>query len=624
MSHANVSDSSTRSPLFLLAIGALGIVFGDIGTSPLYTFNAVLQLAGDNTQPETVLGALSLLFWTLILITSVKYVMLAMRIDNNGEGGILALMSLLTGKEKQHRLIIFAGLFGAALVYGDGAVTPAISVLSALEGMELIIPGVSPYILPITIAILIAIFSVQHFGTARISKWFAPVMVVWFMSMAMLGVHGIILNPEVLKALNPWYSVHFLFSNGYASFVILGGVFLCVTGAEALYADMGHFGKRPVWLAWFGLVFPCLLLNYAGQAAFILANPHLTDNIFYRLAPSVLRGPLIVLATLATIIASQAIITGAFSMTRQAIQLGWLPRMRITQTAEDNYGQIYIGAVNWALMVATLALVLFFRSSAALASAYGIAVSLTMLMTTCLLFIAMRQIWNWGRVPCALVAGAFLVIDSSFVAANMAKLMNGGYIPLLLAAALCMLMIIWRRGTTQIVRNINEHPVSMTAFLQTIRESAVSRVPGTGIFLSKQPDITPAVMSWHVARNHALQKNLIVTTIEIAMVPRIASEERVRVQQVDESVYRVMARYGFMESPNIPQLLQGIELFAQVDFTDATWYIGHESVVGAPHNGLPAWQRKLFVFMKRNSSHVTDYYSLPHNQVIEIGRQVSI
>lgn len=424
--------SQPLSRLTLLAGGALGVVFGDIGTSPLYTFRTVLSLSEHDPTPGVILGLLSLITWTLILVTSIKYAAFAMRIDNHGEGGIMALMSLLVEKGKGGRWVIFSALIGAALIYGDGAITPAISVLSALEGLEMVIPESQPYILPLTVAVLLALFLLQPFGTARIGKIFGPVMALWFLAIAALGVRGIVQHPSVLLALNPTYGIAFLFSNGYTSFLVLGGVFLCVTGAEALYADMGHFGKKPIWLAWYGVVFPSLLLNYAGQSALILAGADSKQNLFYTLCPPALQVPLIILAALATIIASQAIITGAFSMTRQAIQLGWLPRLRIKQTAAESYGQIYIGIINWLLMGVTIGLVVFFKSSDKLAAAYGIAVSLTMLMTTGLLFVAMREVWRWSLASSAVIALCFLVIDATFLFANLIKVLEGGYIPLLM------------------------------------------------------------------------------------------------------------------------------------------------------------------------------------------------
>lgn len=618
--------SQPLSRLTLLAGGALGVVFGDIGTSPLYTFRTVLSLSEHDPTPGVILGLLSLITWTLILVTSIKYAAFAMRIDNHGEGGIMALMSLLVEKGKGGRWVIFAALIGAALIYGDGAITPAISVLSALEGLEMVIPESQPYILPLTVAVLLALFLIQPFGTARIGKIFGPVMALWFLAIAALGVRGIVQHPSVLLALNPAYGIAFLFSNGYTSFLVLGGVFLCVTGAEALYADMGHFGKKPIWLAWYGIVFPSLLLNYAGQSALILAGADSKQNLFYTLCPPVLQVPLIILAALATIIASQAIITGAFSMTRQAIQLGWLPRLRIKQTAAESYGQIYIGIINWLLMVVTIGLVVFFKSSDKLAAAYGIAVSLTMLMTTGLLFVAMREVWCWSRVSSALIALCFLVIDATFLFANLIKVLEGGYIPLLMAAAICTVMLIWHRGVKAVSASVGEKGVSVDAFFAQLQQKTVPRVAGSAVFLTRTQNNIPPVMRWHVARNRALQQDVLSLTIDILNVPYVGEEQRIRVEQRAPGYWHGVAQYGFMEHPDIPRLLQGVsEINALFATDDATWYVGHETIVaGEGEAGMAAWQRHIFAFMKRNCTHVINHYHLPSDRVVEISRRVAV
>lgn len=618
--------SQPLSRLTLLAGGALGVVFGDIGTSPLYTFRTVLSLSEHDPTPDVILGLLSLITWTLILVTSIKYAAFAMRIDNHGEGGIMALMSLLVEKGKGGRWVIFAALIGAALIYGDGAITPAISVLSALEGLEMVIPESQPYILPLTVVVLLALFLIQPFGTARIGKIFGPVMALWFLAIAALGVRGIVQHPSVLLALNPAYGIAFLFSNGYTSFLVLGGVFLCVTGAEALYADMGHFGKKPIWFAWYGVVFPSLLLNYAGQSALILAGADSKQNLFYTLCPPALQVPLIILAALATIIASQAIITGAFSMTRQAIQLGWLPRLRIKQTAAESYGQIYIGIINWLLMVVTIGLVVFFKSSDKLAAAYGIAVSLTMLMTTGLLFVAMREVWRWNRVSSALIALCFLVIDATFLFANLIKVLEGGYIPLLMAAAICTVMLIWHRGVKAVSASVGEKGVSVDAFFAQLQQKTVPRVAGSAVFLTRTQNNIPPVMRWHVARNRALQQDVLSLTIDILNVPYVGEEQRIRVEQRAPGYWHGVAQYGFMEHPDIPRLLQGVsEINALFATDDATWYVGHETIVaGEGEAGMAAWQRHIFAFMKRNCTHVINHYHLPSDRVVEISRRVAV
>src|SRR6202047_5441396 len=453
-----------------LGLSALGVVFGDIGTSPLYTLKTVLGLTGGAPEPAAVLGVLSLVIWTLIVVTAIKYVAVAMSVDNDGEGGVLALVSMLGVKRRHRPVIIAVGLFGAALIYGDGAITPAISVLSALEGLNIAVPALAPYVLPAAVLILIALFAIQPQGTARIGRAFGPIMALWFVTIAVLGIWGISQHPSVLVAIDPRYGVSYLLSGGVVGFLVLGAVFLCVTGAEALYADMGHFGARPIRLAWSVIVFPSLVLNYAGQAALVLQGAPVSDNIFYRLCPSYLLLPLIVLATVATIIASQSIITGAFSMTRQAIQLGWLPRLQITQTSAEGYGQIYVGSVNWLLMLVTLGLTIGFGKSDNLAAAYGIAVSATMLITSVLLFIAMREVWRWGLVAAGLVAGAFMIVDASFFVANLAKVAEGGYVPLVLAAVVYEIMLIWHIGASAVAVRMQEQAVPVADFMATIAE----------------------------------------------------------------------------------------------------------------------------------------------------------
>lgn len=610
----------------ILAGSALGVVFGDIGTSPLYTLKTILWISGNNPDPSVILGLLSLIIWTMILVTSVKYAAFAMRIDNNGEGGIMALMSLLVSKGKGSRWVIFSALLGAALIYGDGAITPAISVLSALEGLNIVLPEAQPFVLPATVVILISLFAIQPFGTAKIGKVFGPIMALWFFTIAGLGILGIAQNPEVLLAVNPYYAINFIFSNGFASFLVLGGVFLCVTGAEALYADMGHFGKKPIWIAWFGLVFPSLLLNYAGQSALILSGADLTQNIFFLLCPSAMRIPLIILATCATIIASQAIITGAFSMTRLTIQLGWLPRLRIKQTAADNYGQIYIGTINWLLMAVTVGLALFFKSSDNLAAAYGIAVSLTMLMTTYLLFIAMRSIWHWNLICSVSIAAVFLILDTSFLAANMIKVVEGGYIPLLLAAMVCTVMFVWNRGVKSTMQAISEKGMSIDDFFIKIREKGIPRVPGLAVFLTRTRHETPPVMRWHVARNHALQNKVLSLTIDTLNIPVVDPDQRFVVTELRPDCWRIIAQYGFMERPHLPELMKEIEkMNAQFVSDDVTYYVGHETIVGRNDEcGMAAWQRNGFAFMVRNCTHVINYYQLPNDQVVEISRRVAI
>jgi KUP system potassium uptake protein len=623
---AESPHSIVRTGVALSGLAALGIVFGDIGTSPLYTLKTVLSLTGGNPSPEAVLGVLSLVLWTLIIITTVKYVAVAMSIDNDGEGGILALMSLLGLKKRQRPAIIAFGLFGAALIYGDGAITPAISVLSALEGLDIALPALHPYVLSAAVAILIALFAIQPMGTSRIGKAFGPIMGLWFLSIAALGLWGVAQHPAVLAALNPILGLHYLFSHGYASFLVLGGVFLCVTGAEALYADMGHFGPRPIRLAWSAIVFPSLVLNYAGQAAIVLEGASTRDNIFFRLCPQPLLIPLVVLATLATIIASQSIITGAFSMSRQAIQLGWLPRMRIKQTSEEGYGQIYVGAINWLLMLVTVGLTLSFGKSDNLAAAYGIAVSLTMLMTSALLFIAMREVWGWGLLPSSAFAGALLCIDAAFFAANLVKVMDGGYVPLLLAGLVYGVMLIWHRGTAAVSRAVSATQTPIAAFLKEVEAKHIPRVPGTAVFLTRTSRDTPPVMYWHVKKNRALHQKLFVLTVITESIPWIKDGERLVVTEVAPDFWRATARYGFMERPDIPALLkQTPALGCALQLDDVTYYVGHETIVQREDGqGLLAWEEALYAVMGRNAVHVSDFFRLPSDSVVEIGRQIPI
>jgi KUP system potassium uptake protein len=620
-------ERSTRHPGSVAALGfaSLGVVFGDIGTSPLYTLKTVLDLTGGAT-PAAVLGVLSLIVWTLIAIVSIKYVTIAMRVDNDGEGGILALMALLGVKRQRRPAIVALGLFGAALIYGDGAITPAISVLSALEGLTIAAPGLGPYVVPMAVAILMALFAIQSQGTARIGRAFGPVMAVWFVALALLGVWGIAKHPGVLLGLDPRYAISYLSHDGFKAFAILGSVFLCVTGAEALYADMGHFGATPIRVAWSAIVFPCLVLNYAGQAAIVLADGVTTDNIFYRLCPAPLLVPMIVLATVATVIASQSIITGAFSMTRQAIQLGWFPRLNITQTSAEGYGQIYVAPVNWLLMVVTIALTVGFGKSDNLAAAYGIAVSATMLMTSALLLIAMREIWQWGLFASVGVAGIFLVIDTAFFVSNSLKIAEGGYVPLALAGAVYLIMWIWHRGAAAITARIHENLIPIDTFVAKMKEERVPRVPGTAVFLTRAMHDTPPLLAWHVRHNRALQEHVLIITTQIESVPWIADEKRANLAREAPGFWRAAVRYGFMERPDTPRLLAQLkERGCTIDLADVTYYVGHETVTRRQDGGgLPRWQEGLFAFMERNASHVTDYFNLPSDQVVEIGRQIAI
>lgn len=624
MTHA--AAEAPKGALGALSLAALGIVFGDIGTSPLYTFKTVLDLTGAHPDASAILGSLSLILWTLVIITSVKYVGFAMRVENEGEGGILALMSLLGLKKQNRPAIVAVGLFGAALIYGDGAITPAISVLSALEGFEQAAPGLTPFVLPAAVVILIALFAIQPQGTARIGRAFGPIMLAWFVVMAVLGLWGIAQHPSIVAAINPVYGLRYLFSGGLTSFLVLGGVFLCVTGAEALYADMGHFGPTPIRLAWNGVVLPSLVLNYAGQAALVLEGAPTDGNIFYRLCPAPLLLPLIVLATLATIIASQSIITGAFSMTRQAIQMSWMPRLTIKQTSSEGYGQIYVGAVNWALMIVTLALTLGFGKSDNLAAAYGIAVSLTMLMTSVLLFIAMREIWGWGVAAAGVVAGAFLIVDAAFFAANLAKVLDGGYVPLLLAAAVYMVMWIWHRGVSAVHDQVSGTSTQLEPILEKLQAGTISRVPGSAVFFTRVAKGAPLVLIWHLKHNRALHEHVLILRLTFTSAPRIKLEDRFTLTQLAPKFWRADVRFGFMETPDIPLVLsQTQKLGCDIDLDDVTFYLGHETIVARKDGkGVPLWEEAAFALMLRNSARLSDFLKVPTGQVVEIGRQVEI
>lgn len=620
-----MSSQEKSSPLlFASGLGALGVVFGDIGTSPLYTLQTVLGMTG--AEPAAIYGAVSLLVWTLIIVTTIKYAGFAMRIDNEGEGGILALMALLGVKRNKRPMIVAVGLFGAALIYGDGAITPAISVLSALEGLTLVEPSLTHYVLPLAVAILLLLFAIQPLGTAKIGRAFGPIMLLWFIVMAALGISGIVRHPAILWALNPYYGIDYLLHSHGTGFLVLGGVFLCVTGAEALYADMGHFGPKPIKFAWGSLVFPSLVLNYAGQGALVLSGAPLTESPFYRLCPPSLTLPLVILSTLATIIASQSIITGAFSMTRQAIQLDWMPRLKILQTSEEGYGQIYIGAVNWTLMVVTIALALAFKKSEHLASAYGIAVSATMLMTTALLFIAMREIWGWSLLASGVVAGLFATLDTAFFVSNLTKLFDGGYVPLILAALVYLVMYIWHKGVTAVANRLGEQQLTYEAFMDTIG-TQLMRPNGTAVFLTRAKTDVPPVLLWYVRHSGSLHREVLTVTLETASVPFVAADKRLTVTQPAPDIWSVTASHGFMERPNLPALMA--ELAAKHGCTTTpealTYFIGTERIVSRRNQqGLPRWIEGPFALMLRNCARVTDYLRVPSDQVVDLGRQVSI
>jgi KUP system potassium uptake protein len=607
-----------------LSLAALGVVYGDIGTSPLYTLKVVLGAAGKEPAPEAVLGSLSLIVWTLIIVTTVKYIILALRVDNEGEGGILALMALLSRKPGR-RIVLLIGMFGAALVYGDCALTPAISVLSALEGLDVVAPELDRFVLPGTVVILAVLFAVQQRGTAVLGRYLGPVMASWFAVLALLGLWGIAQYPAVLWALNPALGLHFLFSGGGNVMLVLGGVFLCVTGAEALYADLGHFGRTPIRLGWC-VVFPALVLNYAGQAAIVLAGGPVEGSLFFRLCPApMLLLPLVILATIATAVASQAVITGAFSMTRQAIQLGCLPRLRIVQTSATGFGQIYVPSVNWLLMAATLALAVSFRTSENLAAAYGIAVSADMVLTTLLLSIALREIWGLPLPAAVAIGVGFATVEGAFLSANMLKFADGGWVPVLFAIVLFALMRIWQTGSAAVHALANEPQIPIGDIVAQIDRGEISRVPGTAVFVARVTREIPPLVVWHLRHSHALHDSVGILNVVTEMIPYVAEKDRLEVRQIAAQVWRNQAHYGFMEQPDLPALLERARAEGYPVAGSVTYYIGRETVVRRKDGkGLPWLVEVVFSFMLRNSSETIDYFHLPRDEVVEIGRQFAI
>jgi KUP system potassium uptake protein len=622
------AEAQPAQPKSWAAFGALGVVFGDLGTSPLYTLQTVVQATGGQFTRQTALGVLSLVFWTLIVTVSIKYCLFVMRADNRGEGGILALMSLIgaNGFTPGVRLLTGMGLLGAALIYGDGVITPAISVLSALEGVNVVTNAFKPYVMPAAVVILLVLFAGQRFGTEKIGRAFGPVMVLWFLVIALLGIAAILKRPEVIAAVDPRYAVRFIMASGRAGFLVLGGVFLCITGGEALYADMGHFGKGPIRRSWYFVVLPALLLSYAGQTAYLLDKGTVTGNPFFQIAPAWSIYPLVVLATIATIIASQAIITGSFSMTRQAMQLGWLPGVAIRQTSDRIYGQIYIPVVNWLLMVATIATTIGFGTSDRLAGAYGTAVSTTMLLTTFLLYRAMRDVWKWPLVAALAVAGIFIVVDTSFFAANLLKIAEGGWLPLTFAAALFVVMITWRAGVEAIRATLMQAPQSAEKFLSDLRSGAIPRVEGTTVFLTRSAQKVSRLIMDHAHFVGVLPRNAIALSVVFENTPRITGPQCTVVDGVGEGLWHLVARFGFLEIPDLRQaLLKTRGLPAHVDLAKAN-FVGTRDLVVAKQNNasLRGWRLVLFAFLYRNSVKIVDRFNLEPSNVIEIARQIEI
>jgi len=629
--HGHATAAPHGKHLFYLAVGALGVVYGDIGTSPLYAFRESFhEEYGIAVIPANVLGILSLIFWALITIISIKYLIFVMRADNRGEGGIMALTALVNRKfpavrhTPRYRLILL-GLFGTALLYGDGMITPAISVLSAVEGLEIATPVLQPYIIPITIAILIGLFLFQSQGTERVGKVFGPATFLWFIVLALLGIRWIVIQPAVLAAVNPFYGIEFFVRNGWHGYWVLGSVFLVVTGGEALYADMGHFGKAPIRMAWFAVVLPALLLNYFGQGALLIEHPEAVSNPFYRMAPAWALYPIVLIATLATVIASQALITGAFSLTRQAVQLGYLPRVAIYHTSSDEIGQIYIPGVNWGLMISCIALVLAFGSSSNMAAAYGVAVTTTMVITAILLLIVQLEHWHWSLPAAIAFTTFFLIIDLAFWGANIVKLPQGGWFPLVIGVVIFTLMTTWKRGRVILSERLRDGSKPFKTFVEQLGSKHFTHVSGTAVFMYSDPESTPPALLHNLKHNKVLHNQVVLLSVETLEIPRVPHEERLKVQKLENGFYSVILCYGFMEDPNVPRDLaqarrQGLEFRP----SEVTYFLGRERLFASKKPGMAIWRENLFALMTRNARNATDFFRLPADRVIELGSQVEL
>jgi KUP system potassium uptake protein len=626
MSHEEQKDSTA-----ILALAALGVVYGDIGTSPLYALKEVFGNAHHPVPitPENVLGILSLVFWSLIVVVSFKYVALILRADNKGEGGIMALMARVLADEgisgRTRRAVILLGLFGAALFYGDGLITPAISVLSAVEGLEVATPLFAHYIVPITLGILVALFWIQRHGTARVGVSFGPITCVWFIALAALGVMHILRNPAVLAALWPGHALAFLAADPTLGFLAMGSVFLVVTGAEALYADMGHFGRRPIRLAWFGLVLPALLLNYFGQGALLLADPATIRNPFYLMAPDWFLLPLVGLATAATVIASQAVITGVYSITQQAIQLGYAPRMALQHTSGSQMGQIYMPGVNWLMLLGVIALVLAFRSSTNLAAAYGIAVTGTMIITTLFAYVVARRQWGWRKRLALPVFGALLALDLTFLAANSTKILDGGWFPLVFGGAVYLLLTTWKAGRELLQDRLDTQALLLKDFIPAIETPDTISVPGTAVFMTPYPEHVPHALLHNLKHNKVLHEQVALVTVTVESVPRVPAAQRVVVERLTHRFHRVHIHFGFMDAPDVPSALewcgeQGLDL----DPMTTSFFLGRETVVPRVGAEMPYWREALFAGMCRNARTAADFFGLPPNQVVELGTRVAL
>jgi KUP system potassium uptake protein len=619
--------AATRNPLRgAVVIGALGVVYGDIGTSPIYTFRECLKSSGEAGN-EVVLGLLSLVFWALMVVVTIKYVCFVMRADNEGEGGIIALGGLAAAAEadeRRRRWLVLIGLVGAALFYGDGMITPAISVLSAVEGLEVATPQLKSYVVPVTVVVLVALFLVQRRGSARIGMLFGPIMSLWFAALALVGLWQVAQMPSVFAALDPSHGFRFLFGHGWTSFLTLGSVFLALTGAEALYADMGHFGRAPIRLDWFSLVLPALVLNYFGQGALVLAHPDAVDSPFYRLFPGWALYPMVILATMATVIASQAVISGAFSLSQQGMQLSLLPRLDVRQTSTEEIGQVYVPQINWLLAVIVIGLVLSFRSSDALAAAYGIAVSGTMLVTTVLLGEVARRRWGWGIPMTCGVIGAFLVVDLSFFSANTLKIIEGGWFPLLVGAVVFTLMSTWRRGRQLLLERTSEDNPPLAKFIAELDPSQMPRVDGTAVYLASRRDTLPYAMTDNLRHNKVLHERVVILTVMTERVPSVAETERVELQDLGKGIWRMTVRFGFAERPALPPVLAAHAGEFPIDLAETSFFVGRELPVPSLQPGIAIWREKLYAFMTRNAVAAWDYFQIPPKRVVEVGTQVEL
>ncbi len=627
--HAESNPTGKR--LAFLTLTALGVVYGDIGTSPLYALKECFKEEyGLLPTANNVYGVLSLIVWALILIVAIKYIVFILRADNNGEGGILALLALIFQEEREDgmskpklALYITLGLFGAALLYGDGIITPAISVLGAMEGLQVGAPAFERFVVPATLVILFVLFLFQKHGTAKVGVVFGPVMMAWFVTLAVLGVAEIRHAPRIFEAVNPIYAVRFFASNGMHAFILLGAVVLAVTGAEALYADMGHFGRKPIRTAWFWLVLPALLLNYFGQGALILRDPTASANPFYNLAPDWFFVPLLVLATLAAVVASQALISGAFSITQQCVQLGYSPRVTIIHTSKTEAGQIYIPEVNWLLMVGCLAVVVYFGSVSKLGAAYGIAVTGTMAITTILFHEIARSRWDWSPLKAGALAGAFLLIDLAFLGANLIKIEHGGWVPLALGVIIYTLMTTWKRGRLLLRNILVTRSLPIADFVQSLEHGGPVRVKGTAIFMTSEWEGTPVVLLHHLKHNKVLHEKVILLSVVSRQVPEVPSAERITVEPLSHGLYRVKAAYGFMETPNVEDIRARLgEAGIKTKRMDTTYYLGREQIIATDSRGMSRWRKRIFAIMARNSRSATQYFGIPPNRVVELGTQI--